>query len=97
MSIRSATYELLSGIETAVYAIAAPQETTGTYITYMLRREPIRSQDGIAGYDTTLTLNIYAQELDDAVTMAATMFAGLEDTSGTYDSQALEVLSLIHI
>ncbi|KKM27308.1 hypothetical protein LCGC14_1576070 [marine sediment metagenome] len=96
MSYRSAIYTLLSGLESNVHPIVAPQETTATYITYTIRRDTIRTQDGPGVYEITLTLNIFANELDDAITMAATMEAGIDDASGTYDSKALLVGNFVN-
>lgn len=91
MSIRKGIYSLLSGIEADVYPVVAPQETTGTYIVYSLRFEPVRTQQGVSAQYVYLTLDIFASELDDLETMGATMYTGLEDASGTYDSETLNV------
>jgi hypothetical protein len=95
MSIRNGIYDLLSAIEGDVYPFVAPQETAVTYIVYTIRREPVRTQDGITAYDVYLTLNIYADELDDLETMGATFESGLEGASGTYDSETLHVCNWV--
>ena len=84
MSIRSGIYDLLKALEGDVYPIVAPQETAVSYVTYSMRQEPIRTQDGISPTDVELTLNIFSNTLSDTVTLAATIYAGLEDASGTY-------------
>ena len=91
MSIRKGIYGLLSALEGDVYPVVAPQETATTYIVYTLRFEPIRTQSGVSAQYVYLTLNIFASELDDLETMGATMYTGLEDASGTYDSEDLDV------
>ena len=93
MSIRNGIYDLLSALEGDVYPVVAPQQITDTYIVYMIRREPVRTQDGVSAYEVYLTLHIYADELDDLETMGATMEAGLENASGTYDSETLAACS----
>jgi len=74
-----------------VYPYAAPQETTGTYTVYFIRREGIRTQDGVGPYNVFLTLHIYATDLDTVEAMSATMEAALDDGSGTYDGETLMV------
>ena len=96
MSIRNGIYDLLSALEADVYPVIAPQETAVTYIVYTLRRETIRDQAGPNTYEVFLTLNIFANELDDAVAMAATMEAGLDDASGTYDGETLHVCNFVN-
>lgn len=91
MSIRSAIYDLLNDYEADVYPLVAPQETTDPYVVFFIRREPIRTQDGVTVNEITLTLNIYAKELDDALSLASTLYTGLEGQSGTYDSETLDV------
>ena len=95
MSIRNGIYDLLKALEADVYPIVAPQETSDTYITFSVRREAVRTQDGVTINNVLLTLNIYAAELDDCVTMAATMYAGLEAKSGTYDSETLHITNWV--
>ena len=95
MSIRNGIYDLLSAAESAVYPLAAPQETDGTYIVYFIRREGIRTQDGISAYNVYLTLHIYATELDTAEAMSATMETALDDGSGTYDGEVLQVCNWV--
>lgn len=91
MSIRNGIYDLLSALEGDVYPVVAPQETATTYIVYTIRVEPVRTQDGVSAQYVYLTLNIFAAELDDLETMGTTMYAGLEDADGTYDSETLNV------
>ena len=91
MSIRSAIYDLLNDSEADVYPLIAPQETAVEYVVYSMNREPVRTQDGITVNDVDLTLHIFANDLDDCITLAGTMYAGLEGVSGTYDSQTLMI------
>jgi hypothetical protein len=88
MSIRAAIYDLLNDVEADVYPLYAPQETTDPYIVYSMRQEPTRTQDGYYS-EVELTLEIYANTFDEAVTLATAIFTGLEGASGTYDSETL--------
>jgi len=42
-----------------------------------------------------LTLNVFSNELDDVVTMCATLYSGLEGGSGTYDGETLMVCNWV--
>jgi hypothetical protein len=95
MSIRSAIYDLLNDVEADVYPLFAPQETTDPYVAYSIRTEPIRTQSGIVVTDVDLTLNIYANTYDEAVTLALALYTGLENASGTYDSETLMVCNWV--
>lgn len=95
MSIRSGIYDLLKALEADSYPIVAPQETTASYVTYSMRQEPVRTQDGISPTDVELTLNVFSNTLSDAVTLAGTMYAGLEAASGTYGARTLMVCNWI--
>lgn len=48
----------------------APYDEVSTqaapYSTYLLRESPIRTKDGIAGYEGTMTLSIYSATLAEA-------------------------------
>ena len=94
MSTRSAVYNLLKAAETDCYALVAPQETTVPYVAYSMRREPVRTQDGLTE-EVWLTLNIYANTHATCVTLAATMYSGLEGKSGTYDSRSLIICNWV--
>ena len=91
MSIRSGIYDLLKAVEADVYPIVAPQETADPYIVYSIRREPIRTQSGIQVEDVTLTLEIYANDWDSCLTLAASLYSNLENKSGTYGTESLLV------
>lgn len=86
MSIRKAIYDLLNDYEADVYPLVAPQETSDPYIVYSMRKEPIRIQGGIDINDVILTLNIYAKSHSDAITLADTIYQGLEAATGGYGS-----------
>ena len=85
-TIRGAIYDLLNDSEADVYPMVAPQELTDPYAVYSIRTAPIRSQEGIEVTDVELTLDIFANVYSDCVALAATMFAGIENASGTYDT-----------
>jgi hypothetical protein len=89
MSIRSAVYSLLSGIESDVFPVFAPQETTDPYVVYTMRSEPILTQDFTGPTDVDLTLDIYASTFDECVTLADAIFASLENATGTYSGEVL--------
>lgn len=95
MSLRGAIYDLLNNIEADVYPIFAPQETTSPYVAYAMRSEPIRTQSGVTVTEVILTLEIYASEFDSAVTLANSLYAGLEGAAGTYDSETLMVCNWV--
>lgn len=95
MSIRSAIYTLLSGLEADSYPLFAPQETTDPYVAYSTRLAPIRTQEGVHLTEVDLTLDIYASDFDSAVALASTMYAGLEGAEGAYDDQSLMVCNWI--
>ena len=91
MSIRAAVYDLLDDVSSSVHALAAPQATTTAYAVWQIRDEPIRVQGAIQVHDVTLTLNIYANTRDLALTMAASFFSGLEGKTGSYSDQTLMI------
>ena len=91
MSIRAAIYDLLNDAEADVYPLAAPQETTDPYVVYSMRRSPERVQEGIAYESVDLILEIYASYLDSCITLAETMYTGLEGKDGTYASESLMI------
>ena len=94
MSIRKALYDLLNDAEADVYPVIAPAETTDPYCTYNVSREFIRTQDGIAIYDVTLTVDCHAKDFSDLIDLAATMEAGLEGAEGTYQSETIMISSM---
>jgi len=89
MSIRAAIYDLLNDVDSRVHALAAPQEETNPYAVWEIRREPIRVQESIILEEITLTLNIYANLRDDALTLATSYFDGLEAKTGSYSNKTL--------
>jgi len=91
MSLRGAVYDLLNNVEADVYPLVAPQETTDPYVVYSMRTDPIRDSDGIAITEMTLTLDIFASTFDSVVTLASSIYAGLEAAEGTYDSESLMI------
>jgi len=91
MSIRKAIYDLLNDSEADVYPLIAPQELTDPYVVFSMRRTPVRTQDGIAVNDVELSLSIYANSLSACISLADTMYAGLEAASGTYATETLMI------
>lgn len=95
MSIRSGIYDLLKAVEADVYPLVTPQETDSEYVAYSMRTEPIRTQSGIQVTEVFLTLEIYANTFDSCVTLADSLFAGLENKSGSYGSKTLMVCNWV--
>ena len=95
MSLRAAVYDLLNDIESDVYPLFAPQETTDTYVVYSMRSEPIRTQEGICLNQVLLTLDIYASDFDSCVTLAASIYAGMEGKYGSYGSETLMICNWV--
>jgi len=91
MSIRKAIYDLLNDTEADVYAMVGPQELTDPYVVYNIRINPERTQDGVGPTEAILTLNVYANTDTEAITLADSMYAGMENASGTYDNETLMV------
>lgn len=89
MSIRKAVYDVLDSTAWGVYPIVAPQENTGKYIVFFVRREVLRTQDGVAVEDITLTINIYANDLSDCIELADIYRSAIEGASGTYDVETM--------
>jgi hypothetical protein len=95
MSIRKAVYSLLSGIEADVFPLVATQELTDPYVVYSMRRDPVRTQDGIGLNDVMLMITIYANTFSDCIALSDTMYAGLEGTAGTYATETLMISNWI--
>jgi len=91
MSRRKAIYDLMNDVEADVYPLAAPQEITDTYAVFSTRTELVRTQDGPAVYESIVSVNIYANTIAACVTLADALHAGIENASGTYDTETLMV------
>ena len=91
MSIRAAVYSLLSGLESNVFPLNAEQETTAAYAVFSTNITPERTQDGVGPIYMDLTVDIYANNFSDCVSLADTLYAGLEGTSGTYATETLMI------
>lgn len=87
--IRDAVYDLLNDIDSDVYPVFAPQETTDPYVVYSMRMEPILTQDFCGPTDVDLTVEIYGSTFDLCVTLADAIFAGMDNKSGTYATKTL--------
>ena len=91
MSIRDAIHDLLNDTEADVYPFIAPQETTVSYVVYNIRKDPVRTQDGIGPYNVSLLLAVYDKDMDDCITLADALAAALEGATGSYGSENLMV------
>jgi hypothetical protein len=96
MSLRKAVYDLLNNTETDCYPVYAPQELTDPYVVFFITLTPVRHQGGLT-YDVDLTLNIFANDFSDVVSLADSLRAALENASGSLDSgnEDLEVCNFI--
>ena len=90
-TIKASIYTLLSAVTVKSYPVVGPQEETSAYAVYLTRFEPVRDQVSINIYDCSLTLNIYANDMSDCITLAGQFFTAIEDASGTYGANDLEV------
>jgi hypothetical protein len=91
MSIRAAVYDLLNDVTSQVHALAAPQELTSPYAVWSIRDEPIRVQGAIQIHNVFLTVNIYANTRDATITLASSIYTGLEGKTGSYSDQTLMI------
>jgi len=91
MSIRAAVYDLLNDVDSRIHALAAPQEETNPYAVWEIRTEPVRTQSGIVIKEVYVTLNMYANERDDCITLADSYYTGLEGKTGAYSDQTLMI------
>lgn len=79
--------DLLSAISAILPAIPfeAPQGTTAPYCVYVKNETPVRTKDGICGYDGTLTVAVYAATIE-AVTSLAKRITAVVDNA-TFDKR----------
>lgn len=73
------------------YPPDVPQGTRAPYAVYTTRETPVRTKDGIAGYDGTVTISIYAGTLKLVDELAERIIAALDnktigDTDYFYES-----------
>jgi len=78
MSIRGAIYTLLSGLESDVWPLKAPEGTSVPHGVYFVSRENVRSQDGNELEEVNLRIEVYAEDYDDVEALAATFEADLD-------------------
>ena len=95
MSIRNAIYDLLNDTEADVYPFIAPQETTDTYVVYNIRKDPIRTQDGIGPFSVDLSLSIYDKDMDDCITLANSLASALEAAAGSYGGSTIMICNWV--
>ena len=57
------------------YPFEVPQDARVPYITYQITETPIRTKNGIAGYEGTLSLSVFATSLMAADTIASRVIA----------------------
>jgi hypothetical protein len=95
MSLRKAVYDILNDIEADVYPFVAPQELTDPYVVYSMRVTPVRVQEGIIMSDVDLSLYIYANTIAQVAALSETIYAALEDKTGTFDSEVLHVSNYV--
>ena len=95
MSIRNAIYDLLNDTEADVYPFIAPQETKVSYVVYNIRKDPIRTQDGIGPYSVDMSLAIYDKDMDDCITLADSLASDLEGAKGSYGGSTIAVCNWV--
>lgn len=78
MSVRSAIYTLLSGLESDVWPLKAKEGTSDPHGVYFVSRENVRSQDGNELEEVRLRIEIYAQDYDDVIALAETFESDLD-------------------
>ncbi len=89
MSIRNAIYDLLNDTEADVYPFIAPQELKDSYAVYNIRKDPIRTQDGIGPFSVDLSLAIYDKKMDDCIALADSLATALEGAEGSYGGSTI--------
>lgn len=90
-TLKVAMYDILNNAEADVYPLVAPQELTDPYAVYSSRIELVRAQGSVPIKDYYLTLNIYANVLTDAINLADAFSSVLDNLSGTFEGEELEV------
>ena len=95
MSIRNAIYDLLNDTEADVYPFIAPQETKVSYVVYNIRKDPVRTQDGIGQYNVSLSLSVFDKDMDDCITLADALASALEAATGTYGGENIMVCNWV--
>ena len=78
MSVRTAIYTLMSGLEPDVWPLKAPEGTSEDHGVYFISREKIRSQDGTEFEEVRLRVEVYADNYDNVIALAATFEADLD-------------------
>ena len=64
-----------------IYPFEAPQGTRAPYGTYVKNVSPIRTKDGIAGYDGSVTISIYANTIDVVDSIAEQIISTLDNAT----------------
>lgn len=95
MSLRKAIYDILNDIEADVYPFVAPQELTDPYVVYNIRVTPVRVQEGITMRMMDVSLYVYANTIAELIPLTETIYAALENKTGTFDGEALHVSNYV--
>lgn len=63
------------------YPFEAPQGTNIPYGVYVKNETPVRTKDGICGYDGTLTISVFAGTLEAIHTLASRIIGAIDNAS----------------
>lgn len=64
-----------------IYPFEAPQGTRAPYGIYAKNVSPIRTKDGIVGYDGSVTISIYANTIDTVDSIAGQIISALDNVT----------------
>lgn len=64
-----------------IYPFEAPQGTRAPYGIYAKNVSPIRTKEGIAGYDGSVTISIYANTIDVVDSIAEQIISTLDNAT----------------
>jgi len=83
---------LLSGVITQVYPVVAPQDITGSYVTYqIIDKVPWDSKGVVATVDAVrVTLKIVADTYSALATLVESVRTAMDQKSGTYASIVIQ-------
>ena len=64
-----------------LYPFEVPQGTKAPYGVYVKSESPVRTKEGIAGYDGTISISIYANTLDTVERIAVLIIQALDNNT----------------
>lgn len=74
--------ELVENLRTIapIYSFEAPQGVTAPYMTYSLSESAIRTKSGIAGYEGTLSIGVYAPSRESCEALVNSVIESIDAT-----------------